>query len=74
MTLEQAVETIKEFYLSGTVDDLILSIHFNTEDEWFDATIYPVGDPQNNLAGLCGEGFLENAIIGLAKELDAGEE
>ncbi|MCP4083198.1 MAG: hypothetical protein GY743_23495 [Planctomycetaceae bacterium] len=67
MTLQQALDTIKELL---PFDDLILNIHFNTEDDWTDATISPRGDPGNDLAAFCGDGDIEIAIIHLAEQFE----
>jgi hypothetical protein len=66
MTLEQAIETIQEY----SSKDVVITIQFNTDDEWADGSITPRGDPSNDLSSFSGSAFLADAIIALAEELE----
>jgi hypothetical protein len=71
MTLEQALEIIQDYLPDN---DLVLTIQFNTDDQWIDGGITPTGDPVNDLSSVSGDGFLRDAIIAIAKNLDTEDE
>jgi len=69
MTLEQALDTIKNTLAN---EDMILTIQFNTADQWFSANLIQRGSA-DMIAEEENEGSLEDAIKLIAEQLEGLE-